>query len=195
MTRAGMEKKMVRSSVGLVFFLAITATQAFADPCRSGPKVNQRPGPYSSVVSTGQFRGQSHCFICEAGDRPVVIVFARGLSDPLGKLVNKIDRALDKHKSAELRAWVTFLAEDQPSFDPKVVKWGQRHAVREIALGIFEDVVGPPSYLLNREADVTVLLSVKQRVVANFAFRTGELSESAIGEILRSLTHLVSAKK
>ena len=169
----------------------VLAISAWADPCKSGPKVNQRPGPYSFVVSTGTNRGQSHCFICETEDKPAVIIFARNLSDPLGKLVKQIDRAVVQHKNKELRAWVTFLAEDQPSFDPRVVQWGQRHAIGQVALGVFEDPVGPPTYLIHREADVTVLLSVKQRVVANFAFRSGELTEPAIAEIVKALPQIV----
>jgi hypothetical protein len=176
----------------LIIGITLISTTGFlwADPCKSGPKVNQRPRPYAAVVATGTFRGQSHCFICEAGDRPTVIIFARSLSDPLGKLVKQIDKALVQHKKADLRAWVTFLAEDQPSFDPRVVQWGQRHAIGQVPLAVFEDLVGPPTYLLHREADVTVLLSVKQRVVANFAFRTGELTEPAIADILKSLPQI-----
>jgi hypothetical protein len=171
--------------------LGVLASSVWADPCKSGPKVKQRPGPYSSVVSTGTNRGQSHCFICEAGDKPTVIIFARNLSDPLGKLVKQIDKAVVQHKKADLRAWVTFLAEDQPSFDPRVVQWGQRHAIGQVPLSVFEDLVGPPTYLIHREADVTVLLSVKQRVVANFAFRAGELTEPAIADIIKSLPQIV----
>src|SRR5205085_11202615 len=131
----------------------------------------------------------------EAADRPTVIVFARSLSEPLGKLVQKVDRALPEHKVAELRGWVTFLAEDQTALDPKVVQWGQKHAIRNIPLGIFEDTVGPPAYLLARDADVTVLLSVKQRVVANFAFREGELNDAAIDTILKTLPKIAPAKQ
>lgn len=167
----------------------------FADPCRSGPKVNQRPGPYISVVSTGQHRGQSHCFICEAADKPIVIIFARTLTEPLGKLTKKIDAAVLKHKDAGLQAWVTFLADDQPTLDPKVVEWSQKHAISTVPLAVFEDVVGPPSYLLNREADVTVLLSVKQKVVANFAYRAGELNYMAIGDIMKALPGIVGRKE
>ncbi|MBM4070220.1 MAG: hypothetical protein FJ271_14890 [Planctomycetes bacterium] len=173
----------------------LAAGVAGADPCRSGPRVNQRPGPYISVVSTGQHRGQSHCFICEAADKPVVIIFARHLSDPLGKLVGKIDKALARHKDADLRAWVTFLAEDQTVLDPKVVDWSQRHAIGKIPLGVFDDTVGPPSYLLHRDADVTVLLSVKQKVAFNFAYRAGELNDAAIGEIMKALPRIAAAAK
>jgi hypothetical protein len=178
-------------SILVALALGVLTYSAWADPCKSGPKVNQRPGPYSSVVSTGKNRGQSHCFICEAADRPTVIIFARSLSDPLGKLVKHIDKAVELNKKVDLRAWVTFLAEDQPSFDPRVVQWGQRHAIGQVPLGVFEDVVGPPTYLIHREADVTVLLSVKQKVVANFAFRSGELTESAIAQIVKTLPPIV----
>src|SRR5256885_16353356 len=80
-----------------------------ADPCVSGLDVGQRPGPYSSVVSVGAQRGQSHCFICETADKPAVVVFARTADDDLAKLVRVLDQAVADNKAAELRAWVTFL--------------------------------------------------------------------------------------
>jgi len=179
----------------LLIPVAIVALIASDEPCKSGLQPSQRPGPYSALVAVGPQRGQQHCFICEAADRPVVIVFARSLSDPLGKLVHRIDKSLAENKAAELRGWVTFLAEDQTALDPKVVAWSQKHAIRSVPLAVFEDTVGPPSYLLAREADVTVLLSVKQKVVANFAFRAGELNDAAIDAILKAVPKIAVAKK
>jgi hypothetical protein len=161
-----------------------------AEAVVSGLKTGQRPGPYSSLVSVGTERGQSHCFICATADRPAVIVFARTLSDPLGKLARGLDKALADHKNAELRAWVTFLSDDQTALDPKVVEWSKKHALRSVPLSVFEDMVGPPTYRLSRDADVTVLLSVKQKVVRNFAFRTGELNDERITEILKSIAQI-----
>jgi hypothetical protein len=155
----------------------------------------QRPGPYSFVVSTGKARGQLTCFVCETEDRPAVIVFARSLSDPLGKLVHGLDKGLTEHKKADLRAWVTFLSDDQPALDPKVVEWGKKHATGNVPLGVFEDVVGPPSYRLAREADVTVLFFVKKKVVANFAFRTDELTAEKAAEVLKALPKIVGEKE
>jgi hypothetical protein len=124
-----------------------------------------------------------------------VIVFARSLSEPLGKLVQRMDKGLAEHKSAELRGWVTFLTEDQPAMDPKVVDWSKKYATGAVPLGVFEDPVGPPAYLLHRDADVTILLSVKQRVVANFAYRTGELNDAAIEQVFKALPRIVNVKK
>jgi hypothetical protein len=175
--------------------LALIGIAAADEPCKSGLQPSQRPGPYSSLVAVGPQRGQQHCYVCEAADRPTVIIFARTLSDPLGKLVQRIDHGLGDYKKAELRSWVTFLAEDQTALDPKVVQWGQKHAIRTVPLGIFEDTVGPPAYLLARDADVTVLLSVKQRVVANFAFRAGELNDAAIDAIVKTVPKIAGDKK
>ncbi len=185
----------IRMKRSLAVLLLSVATLGAGEPCKSGLQPNQRPGPYSSLVAVGPQRGQQHCFICEAADRPTVIVFARSLSDHLGKLVQKIDKAVTDHKTAEVRAWVTFLADDQPTMDPKVVAWSKKHGTGGVPLGIFEDLVGPPTYLLNREADVTILLSVKQKVVANFAYRSGELNDAAIEQVFKALPRIVSMKK
>lgn len=175
-------------------FTLLTLMVVAEPPPRSGLPPGRRPGPYTALVSVGPERGTLHCYICEAEDRPVIIVFARSLSDSLGKLVQQIDQTLPRHKDADLRAWVTLLHEDQPSFDPQVVAWAKKNALRHVPVAVFEDVTGPPAYLLARAADVTVLLSVKQQVMANYAFRTGELNDAAIQQIMQMVPKLVAGK-
>jgi hypothetical protein len=170
-------------------------SSAAEGPCQSGPKVGQRPGPYSSVMCTGEQRGKSHCFICETADRPAVIVFARTLSNPLGKLAAGLDKALAEYKKNDLRSWVTLLHADQSKIDPDVLKWSKKHSLRGLSVGVFEDVDGPPSYRLHRDADVTVLLVVKQKVVANFAFRAGELNDKKNREVLETIPKITGPMK
>ena len=178
----------------LAFLCALGALCGYSkadDPCRSGLQPGQRPGPYSAIIATGPERGQSYCYVCETGDRPAVIVFARGLSGPLAQLVRGIDKAVADHQSLGLRGWITFLNDDQVRFDPQVAQWAKDHAIRHLPLGVFEDTGGPPSYRLSRDADVTVLLFVKRQVVANFAFRAGELKRQAISEVMKGLTGIL----
>ncbi len=177
------------------FFVFFVANASAADPCKSGLRPGQRPGPYAAVISTGPNRGKSHCYICETADRPAVVIFARTFSDPLAKLTQQLDKAVADHQKSELRAWVTFLGEDQLSLDPQVVKWAKKHAIRSVPLGVFEDTGGPPSYRLARDADVTVLLFVKQKVVANFAYRPGELTEGKAGDVIRALPKILNEQK
>ena len=178
-----------------VTILALLPLVAWADPpVRSGLDIGQRPGPYSSLVVVGAQRGTQHCFVCEAENKPIVIVFARTASEPLGKLVHGLD-GLIKKSTVDLRGWTTFLAADAGPLEPKLVAWGQKHSTGAAPITVFEDVVGPPTYRLSAEADVTVLLSVNRKVAATFAFRAGELNDAAIGELLRGAEKLDLSKK
>lgn len=173
----------------------VAPAAAQADPCVSGLTPGMRPGPYSFILSTGANRGQAQCFICETADRPAVIIFARGMSEALGKLVNQLDKSLVEHKAADLRGWVTLLSADQAKLDPELVRWTQKHGLKSLPVGTFEDQTGPPSYRLAADADITVLFFVKRKVVANFAFRAGELSEEASGEVMKALAKILPDKK
>ncbi len=96
-----------------------------------------------------------------------------------------------QHKARDLKAWVTFLGDDQVALDPKVVKWGSHHAVRNVPLGVFEDSGGPPTYRLSPDADVTVLLFVNEKVASAFAFRSNELTDAQIDKVLAALPKLL----
>ena len=174
---------------------AMSGESRSGEPCTSGPQPGQRCGPYAALIATGAERGQSFCYVCQTGDKPAVVLFAHTLSDPFGKLVAELDKAVAEHQKADLRVWVTFLSDRQVELDPQVVKWSQRYAIRRVPLGIFEDPLGPPSYRLAKDADVTVLLFVKQKVIANFAFRSGELKDAQVAEVCKALPRLVTQKK
>jgi hypothetical protein len=178
-----------------VAILTILCGLSFAaDPCKSGPQPDQRPGPYSALVCVGKERGMQHCYICESANKPMIIVFARTMSNPLGKLVKQFDTAVKEHKTAELRSWVTFLADDQTKLDPLVANWARKHAI-SVPCAVYEDTVGPPTYLIAKDADVTVLLAVKQKVVANFAYRADELDDTAIAAIVKAIPKIIESKK
>jgi hypothetical protein len=174
-----------------VSFVSFVVTIRAGDPCVSGVAAGGKPGPYTFHVATGPQRGQLTCYVCETEQRPAVIVFARSMSDPLAKLVKGLDKAVTDNKTQELRAWVTFLSDDQTGLDPKLVTWAKKHSVRDVPLGVFEDVGGPPTYKLAKDADVTVLLYAKRKVVSNFAFRAGELTDAKADEVLKGLPKLL----
>jgi hypothetical protein len=189
-------KAKPRAAFFLVFLTGITLIPLgrAEDPCVSGTPVGQRPGPYTFILSTGKERGQLTCYICETADKPAVIVFARKPTKELGELVADLDKAVGDPKNVPVRGWVTFLSDDQAKLDPDVVHWGQTHAIKAMPLGVFEDAEGPPSYRLNKDADATVLLFVNQKVIANFAFRSGEMTEKARAEIVKAVPKLLEQK-
>ncbi len=189
-----MRKSLLIVQLGILSALLGAGPIRADDPCVSGLGAGKKPGPYSFLVATGPQRGQSSCFICETGERPAIVVFARTPNDSLGKLVNTLDKSVSDHKAADLRGWVTFLSDGADGLEDKVVKWGRDHAIRTMPLGIFEDADGPPSYKLARDADVTVLLFTKHKVVANFAFRAGELNDERVKDVMKAVPDLLPKK-
>jgi hypothetical protein len=185
-----LKSKFLSVTTALVWVGALVAV----DPCVSGLQPGQKPGPYSFLIETGANRGQSCCFICETADKPAVVVFARTPSAGLTKLAQGLDKALTTHKAVDLKAWMTFLHDDETVMGPQVVAFARKSGLRDMPVGVFEDVNGPPAYKLNREADVTVLLFVKAKVVANFAFRPSELTDDKVAEVIKSLPQIVGEK-
>lgn len=164
-----------------------------ADPCVSGVPAGQRPGPYSFLVATGPQRGQQTCYVCETAEKPGVIVFSRKLTDPLGKLLVKCDDWLLAQPKDSARAWMSVLGEKTVSLDD-LAKWSKQAGVKTVPSGVFDDEIGPPTYKLHNEAEVTVLLFVNKKVIANFAYRPGELNDEAIKKIVEALPRLTEKK-
>jgi hypothetical protein len=176
--------------LSLTLALTLTPPLGAADPCVSGTPVGKRPGPYSFLVATGPQRGQQTCYICEQheGNKPAAVVFARSTSDQLGKLMAKLDAAAIAEKDSGCKVWMTLLA-DKADLDA-LAKWSQKQGLKAAPVGAFEDADGPPSYKLHKDADVTVILFTKQKVVANFAFRAGELDDKAIDNVTKAFPQL-----
>lgn len=177
-----------------IISLTLIGTQGFPkDPCVSGPQLGQRPGPYSFLVATGPERGQPTCYVCETAEKPGVIVFARSISEPLAKMLSKCDEAIAARPKDAMRAWMTVLGEKTIGLDD-LSKWSKQAGLKSVPVGVFDDPIGPPSYKLADDANVTVLLFVDRKVVANFAFRAGELDAKAIEYIGEELARLGGKK-
>lgn len=174
--------------------LALTLTLHAEDPCVSGVPVGKRPGPYSFLVATGKERGQQTCYICEQheGNKPAAVVFARSTTDELAKLLARLEAAGTDKRDSGYKVWMTLLAEKADL--EALATWAQKKGLKTVPVGAFEDADGPPSYKLHKDADVTVLLFTRQKVIANFAFRPGELTDKRIDEVAKTVPNLFETK-
>jgi hypothetical protein len=180
----------MRSLILCGLFASIIAAK---DPCVSGPQLGQRPGPYSFLVATGPERGQPTCYVCETAEKPGIIVFARSVSDPLTKILQAADEAVALRPKDAMRAWMTVLGEKTIGLD-ELGRWATQAGLKSVPVGVFDDPVGPPSYKLADDADVTVLVFENRKVLANFAFRKGELDDAAVRKVAAEIAHLGGKK-
>src|SRR5262249_57243954 len=95
-------------------------------------------------------------------------------------------------KDSGYKVWMTQLTE-KADLDA-LAKWAQKEGLKSVPVGAFEDADGPPSYKLNRDADVTVLIFTKQKVVANFAFSAGALTDKQIDVVLKAVPQVFEKK-
>ncbi|HEV3383876.1 MAG TPA: hypothetical protein VG097_03625 [Gemmata sp.] len=180
--------------IAITVIICWNSTVSADDPCVSGVPVGRRPGPYSFLVATGAQRGKQTCYICEQheGNKPAAVVFAHTLTDPLAKLLSKLEAAGVDKKDSGYKVWMTQLTATADL--DLLAKWAQTKGLKSTPVGAFEDADGPPSYKLNKDAEVTVILFAKQKVVANFAFRVGELNDKSTGEVLKAVPQLFEKK-
>lgn len=184
----------MRFRLWAIAIVACTSVGAFGkDPCVSGPQLGERPGPYSFLIASGPQRGQPTCYICETAEKPGIVVFARSVSAPLAKLMTKFDDAILAREKDGLKSWMTVLGEKTIGIDA-LGKWAKETGLKSAPVGVFDDPVGPPSYKLAEDADVTVLMFVDRKIVTNVAFRAGELNDEAIKKLTADAAKLAAKK-
>lgn len=157
----------------------------------SGPQPGKKFGPYTFLIATGPNRGTSHCYVCETGDEPAVIVLARNTSEPLNDFSRQLDKLLTRHQAQKLHGWVTFVGMNQPAKEPEITELSKKLGLRALPLGIYESADGPPGYKLHADAQVTILLVKESKVVHNFAYAASGFTANESKKILELVPQLL----
>src|SRR5262249_30446383 len=132
--------------------------------------------------------GVFHCPVSEYGLNPVVAVFVRGTqpSEQVKALLEKLDQGVAKNEKKSLNGFVVCLAEDAKDLLTEDVKREDAAAVIQAAtknftrleVGIDTAADVKDAFKLNDEAEVTVLLYWRYRVLSNRAFRKDGLDDA-----------------
>ena len=183
--------------VTLAFVVGGDAITAEKGALKSGPQAGDNlPGPfYPLVAHSGEpdLVGKKIDFSEKYGQSPVVLVFAREITNPLTTLVKKLDAEVAKRKSAKLRAIVVSLSDDY-ALEMSLKDYGKKKAIKHVNLAIMEPDGARP-YKLSKEADVTVVMYKRKKVEANHAFKKGELNEKGVETILADVPKIRPGSK
>ena len=124
------------------------------------------------------------------------MLFARDVKGPLSSLLKHFDTAVAKNKDADMRSFAVFLSEDSEEMEAKLKALAEKEKISEnVPLAIVEDISGPPAYKIDKDAEVTVLLYTKGKVVSNFAFKAGELQEKHVKAIVADLPKILPTEE
>jgi hypothetical protein len=160
---------------------------------KSGPQVGQGVAafhPYNVFnAESKDLCGKENCIVCQYGTKPVALVFARSTGEPVAALIKKLDAEVAKLSQEKMGAAVIFLSEDD-NIKEKVSQLAEKNDVKNVSLAV-DGSSGPAAYKLAKEADVTVILYNKKKVVVNHAFEkfTGECVERVIADLPKVATN------
>lgn len=170
---------------------ALLVGGAVAAELTSGPQPGDKVGPFHPLNITGESAGQKQCLVCKNGPNPVVMIFAKEVTPGLTTLIKKVDAATAKNASANLGSFVVFTSDDK-SLEGQLKKMADKEGIKQTVLAI-DNPAGPTGMkTLAKDADVTVVLYVKNTVKANHAFKKGELNEKAVQAVLADLPKIVA---
>jgi hypothetical protein len=202
------------------FALAANALQV-PDEIKSGPQANELiPGPFHYLNINGPHAGSPHCLVSEFGLRPTVAVFTHEAPEPgkpLGVLLQKLDAATAKHQEQSLRSFAVFLSDNYRTSDlrrfvvfpndeaakeeqdrkdliGRLEKFATELDLKNLVLSVGPSA-GPEKYNINKDAEVTVLLYDKLKVMENYSLPKGKLNERYINSILASVEQMLGVKK
>jgi hypothetical protein len=167
---------------------------------KSGPQPGATlPGPFNPYNVTNadlpDRAGTRNDYTEQYGPNPVVLIFAQEVSGPLVTLVKLLDREVARNKSEKvrLRAVVVMLSEDE-GMQERLKALARKEEIRNVSLALLSPP-GPKHFKLSPAADVTVVMYRQLKVVANHAFKKGELNEKAIEAVLRDVPRTVSRRQ
>lgn len=186
----------------LLFALTVSAAVAlplssFAEEATAGKaketqpaaqvKSGLEPGSYAApfIVRdiTGPAKGESLCYFCRYGGRPVVSIFARDVDENLTKLVKQVDQQIEKNKDQQLSAFVVLLTDDPDAAAPKLKKLAETTKVKNVPLTLFDGQTGPEDYKIAKDANLNVMMWVGGQVKVNEAFAKAKLAKKQLASL------------
>ncbi len=175
----------------LVASLLLVSYGMAGEALKSGPQVGQnaRPMPFFPLNINGPTPDKKECLVCRNGNNPVAMVFARDTDPALVKLITALDAATVKNADKKMGSFAVF-CNDSEGLGTKLKDLATKENLKKFTLSI-DNATGPAPYKIAKEADVTVVLYNKSKVVANFAFKKGELKESDIPKIVAEVSNIV----
>lgn len=175
--------KVVVPSLVLVLagVVAVSAAEK-SEKVESGLKPGTFVPAFNVRDVTGPLKGETLCYRCRYGSKPVVNIFAREITPELTALIKDVDKQVEKNKDKKMEAFVVFLSDDADSLEPKIKELAEKNKVK-IPLTLIEDVAGPKEYNISQDADVTVMMWVESEVKVNHAYGKGQLKKDEVKKV------------
>lgn len=190
---AGIDNHMSKMFLGAALLVAMTSTYAGAADATESLKQGDPIGPFivtkvAGAEDDGIETGESLCYRCRYGSRPMVMVFSRDAGTGVTKLVKEIDSAVTANPNSELKGLVTLLGNDRDALKQQATQMVKDSGAKHIPMVISEDPEhGPSNYGLDDSADVTVVVANDSQVVTTHSFKAGSVDVAKVMNEVKQL--------
>jgi len=158
---------------------------------KSGPQVgeNARPTPFFPLNLNGPTPDEKQCLVCRNGNNPVAMIFAREPSEQLTSLITKLDAETVKNADKKMGSFAIF-CNDSEGLAGKLKDLAKAQSLKKFVLAV-DNPTGPEAYKIAKDADITVVLYTKSKVVANYTFKKGDLKSADVDHIVSEVSKIV----
>ena len=174
----------MKKLIGATAVCMLAAGIAFAGELKSGLPVGEKVPAFNVRDITGPSKGETLCYRCKYGSRPVVTVFTREVNDSVTELISKIDKKVGENKDSKMAAFVVVITEDADKVEKQLEKIAKEKDIKNVPLTIIEGTTGPENYKISKDAAVTVMMWNESTVKVNEAFDKPTLEAKAIEKLV-----------
>ena len=125
--------------------------------------------------------GETLCYRCRYGSRPMVMVFARDTGGRVPELLKALEQSVGENEEAKLKGIMTLIGEDAAALKDDAGKIAEKVDAKLVPVVIAKETkTGPLSYKISETADVTIVLANDSQVVNAQTFDAAKIDVSNI---------------
>jgi len=129
--------------------------------------------------------GETLCYRCRYGSRPMVLVFARDTGGRVPELLKAIDKSVGENEESKLKGLLTLMGKDASDLKEDAGKIAEQTDTEFVPVVVAEDTkTGPLNYKLSGDDEVTIILAKDSQVVKTHTFSAAKIDvKSIISEV------------
>jgi hypothetical protein len=135
--------------------------------------------------------GKELCYRCKYGARPQVMIFTRTTSGEVANLTKELNAAVAANADKQLSAFVNVMSADKAAAEKAAKELAAAGSANVPVVVPVENENGPANYGINPDAEVTVLIANKMKVVSTHGYKAGQFNADAVKAIVAEVNAAV----
>lgn len=184
-------KKCAAWALGALLAVASVSQAEETKTVKSGLEAGASVAAFNVRDITGPSKGDTLCYRCRYGARPVVAIFARDVDDNLASLVKQVDVKVGENTDKQMKAFVVLLTENPDKDAAKLEKLAKDQGIKNVPLTVFDGQAGPPEYKIAKDAQVDVMMWVGSKVKVNEAYAKDGLKKEQVEGLVKKTSEIL----